>query len=219
MINGNTMAKYIKQEMTDLNGKGEEKVYYRMKTERNIDFKSFAKEVNRYHSMMNRALVENVMTNAMDVLARLLGEGYSVSIDGLGTFKAAIGLKDDKEMDTFDGNESKRNARSLQLTNVNFKADKALIREANKHCKLERAGESRLCHSPFSKEERLKMAQEYLEKHGAMKVADYVEMTQLSRTKATLELKEFRHDASTGIDTIGRRSTLVYVKRTDETND
>lgn len=213
------MAKYIKQEMTDLNGKGEEKVYYRMKTERNIDFKSFAKEVNRYHSMMNRALVENVMTNAMDVLARLLGEGYSVSIDGLGTFKAAIGLKDDKEMDTFDGNESKRNARSLQLTNVNFKADKALIREANNHCKLERAGESRLCHSPFSKEERLKMAQEYLEKHGAMKVADYVEMTQLSRTKATLELKEFRHDASTGIDTIGRRSTLVYVKRTDETND
>lgn len=213
------MAKYIKQEMTDLNGKGEEKVYYRMKTERNIDFKSFAKEVNRYHSMMNRALVENVMTNAMDVLARLLGEGYSVSIDGLGTFKAAIGLKDDKEMDTFDGNESKRNARSLQLTNVNFKADKALIREANNHCKLERAGESRLCHSPFSKEERLKMAQEYLEKHGAMKVADYVEMTQLSRTKATLELKEFRHEASTGIDTIGRRSTLVYVKRTDETND
>ena len=213
------MAKYIKQEMTDLNGKGEEKVYYRMKTERNIDFKSFAKEVNRYHSMMNRALVENVMTNAMDVLARLLGEGYSVSIDGLGTFKAAIGLKDDKEMDTFDGNESKRNARSLQLTNVNFKAYKALIREANNHCNLERAGESRLCHSPFSKEERLKMAQEYLEKHGAMKVADYVEMTQLSRTKATLELKEFRHDASTGIDTIGRRSTLVYVKRTDETND
>ena len=213
------MAKYIKQEMTDLNGKGEEKVYYRMKTERNIDFKSFAKELNRYHSIRNRALVENVMTNAMDVLARLLGEGYSVSIDGLGTFKAAIGLKDDKEMDTFDGNESKRNARSLQLTNVNFKADKALIREANNHCKLERAGESRLCHSPFSKEERLKMAQEYLEKHGAMKVADYVEMTQLSRTKATLELKEFRHDASTGIDTIGRRSTLVYVKRTDETND
>lgn len=213
------MAKYIKQEMPELNGKGEEKVYYRMKTERNIDFKSFAKEVNRYHSIMNRALVENVMTNAMDVLARLLGEGYSVSIDGLGTFKAAIGLKDDKEMDTFDGNESKRNARSLQLTNVNFKADKALIREANNHCKLERAGESRLCHSPFSKEERLKMAQEYLEKHGAMKVADYVEMTQLSRTKATLELKEFRHDASTGIDTIGRRSTLVYVKRTDETND
>lgn len=213
------MAKYIKQEMLDLSGKGEEKIYYRMKTEGNISFKEFAKEVNKHNSMMNRGLVENVITNAMDVLAELLGEGYSVSIDGLGTFKATLGLKSDKEMDSFNDDETKRNARSLQLTNVNFKADKVLIREANNHCKLERAGESRLCHSPFSKEERLKMAQEYLEKHGAMKVADYVEMTQLSRTKATLELKEFRHDASTGIDTIGRRSTLVYVKRTDETND
>ena len=210
------MAKYIKQEMPELNGKGEEKVYYRMKTERNIDFKSFAKEVNRYHSIMNRALVENVITNAMDVLARLLGKGYSVSLDGLGTFKATLGLKPDKEMDTFDEDDTKRNARSLQLTNVNFKADKVLIREANKHCKLEREGESRLRRSPFSKEQRLKMAQDYLEKHGAMKVIDYVKMTGLSRTKATLELKEFRRDASTGIDTIGRRSTLVYVLKTVE---
>ena len=208
------MAKYIKQEMPDLSGKGEEKVYYRMKTEGNISFKDFAKEVNRYHSIMNRALVENVMTNAMDVLARLLGKGYSVSLDGLGTFKATLGLKPDKEMDTFDEDDTKRNARSLQLTNVNFKADKVLIREANKHCKLEREGESRLRRSPFSKEERLKMAQDYLEKHGAMKVIDYVKMTGLSHTKATLELKEFRQDASTGIDTIGRRSTLVYVLKT-----
>lgn len=210
------MAKYIKQEMPDLSGKGEEKVYYRMKTEGNISFKDFAKEVNRYHSIMNRALVENVITNAMDVLARLLGKGYSVSLDGLGTFKATLGLKPDKEMDTFDEDDTKRNARSLQLTNVNFKADKVLIREANKHCKLEREGESRLRRSPFSKEQRLKMAQDYLEKHGAMKVIDYVKMTGLSRTKATLELKEFRRDASTGIDTIGRRSTLVYVLKTVE---
>ena len=202
------MAKYIKQEMLDLSGKGEEKIYYRMKTEGNISFKEFAKEVNKHNSMMNRGLVENVITNAMDVLAELLGEGYSVSIDGLGTFKATLGLKSD--------DETKRNARSLQLTNVNFKADKVLIREANKHCKLEREGESRLRRSPFSKEQRLKMAQDYLEKHGAMKVIDYVKMTGLSRTKATLELKEFRRDASTGIDTIGRRSTLVYVLKTVE---
>ena len=208
------MAKYIKQEMPDLSGKGEEKVYYRMKTEGNISFKDFAKEVNRYHSIMNRALVENVMTNAMDVLARLLGKGYSVSLDGLGTFKATLGLKPDKEMDTFDEDDTKRNARSLQLTNVNFKADKVLIREANKHCKLEREGESRLCRSPFSKEQRLKLAQDFLAKNGAMKVIDYVQLTGLSRTKATLELKEFRRDASTGIDTIGRRSTLVYVRKT-----
>ena len=30
------MAKYIKQEMPDIAGKGEHQVYYRMQTERNI---------------------------------------------------------------------------------------------------------------------------------------------------------------------------------------
>jgi len=48
-------------------------------------------------------------------------------------------------------------------------------------------------------------------------VADYMELTGLSRTKATLELKEFRQDTSTGITFVGRRSTIVYVKIT-ETN-
>lgn len=210
------MAKYIKQEMSDLNGKGEEKVYYRMKIQRNIDTKEFAAEVNRYNTLINKALIENVMANSMEVLARLLGEGYSVSLDGLGTFKAALGLKEEKEMDSFEDNEPKRNARSLQLTDVKFKADKALICEANKHCKLQREGESRLRHSPYTKEERLKLALNYLDKYGAMKVANYMEMTGLSHTKATLELQEFRRDVTSGITTIGKRSTLVYVKCTVE---
>ena len=35
------MAKYIKQEMNDLNGKGETKAYYRLQTTRNIDATEF----------------------------------------------------------------------------------------------------------------------------------------------------------------------------------
>lgn len=210
------MAKYIKQEMVDLNGKGEVKAYYRMKTNRNIDFRELAMHVQQHHSIMNRGLVENVMSTVVDSLAELLGEGYSVTIDGLGTFKASLGLKRDKEMDTFDGEDSKRNARSLQLTGINFKVDKALVREANSYCKLEREGESRLHHSPFTREERLALAQEYLNQNGAMKVKNYMELTGLSHTKAILELKQFRQDASTRITTIGRRSTLVYVKRNED---
>ena len=51
-----------------------------------------------------------------------------------------------------------------------------------------------------------------LEEKGAMRVVEYMELTGLSRTKATLELKEFRQDASSGITFIGRGSTKVYVK-------
>ena len=210
------MAKYIKQEMPNMNGKSEPQVYYRLKTNRNINSKEFAEHICRNGSATNRAEVESVLIRLADGLAELLGNGYSVTIDGVGTFKAALGLKQDKEMDTFDGDETKRNARSLRLTGINYRADKVLIREANRHCKLERAGESRLHHSPYTKEERLKLALQYLEKHGAMRVAEYMELTGLSRTKATLELKEFRQDLSSGITFIGRGSAKVYVKASEE---
>ena len=210
------MAKYIKQEMTDLSGKGEEKIYYRLQSERNIDFKALAEYVGRHNGMMSKGLVINVMEHVVDAMAELLGKGHSVTIDGLGTFRASLGLAEDKEMDTFDGDETKRNARSLRLTGINYRADKVLIREANRHCKLERAGEARLHHSPYSKEERLKLALQYLEEHGAMRVVEYMELTGLSRTKAAMELKEFRQDLSSGITFIGRGSAKVYVKALEE---
>ena len=206
------MAKYIKQEMNDLNGKGEGKVYYRLQTERNISFNEFTQQIEEHHGMMNRGLVKNVMTHVVDVMAELLGDGYSVTIDGLGTFKATIGLEEDKVMDTFEGGEAKRNARSLRLTGINYRADKELIKKSNSHCKLERAGESRLHRSPYTQEERLKLALQYLSKHGAMRVAEYMDLTGLSRTMAAMELKAFRQDASSGITFIGRGSAKVYVK-------
>ena len=213
------MAKYIKQEMTDLSGKGEEKVYYRLQSERNIDFNALAEYVGRHNGMMSKGLVINVMEHVVDAMAELIGKGHSVTINGLGTFRASLGLEKDKVMDTFDGDETKRNARSLRLTGINYRADKVLIREANRHCKLERDGEARLHHSPYSKEERLKLALQYLEEHGAMRVVEYMELTGLSRTKAAMELKEFRQDLSSGITFIGRGSAKVYVKALEEKSE
>ena len=210
------MAKYIKQEMPNMNGTDEPQVYYRLKTDRNISTKEFVKHISRNGSVTDRAEIEGAIIRIADGLAEFLSNGYSVTIDGVGVFKAGIGLKEDKEMDTFNGDETKRNARSLQLTHIQYRADKRLIKEANRRCKLERAGESRLCQSPYTKEERLKLALEFLEKRGAMRVADYVEMTGLSRSVATKELIEFRRDASSGISFIGSGNHKVYVRRADE---
>ena len=210
------MAQYIKQEMPNLNGTEEPQVYYRLKTNRNIDSKEFTKLISRNGSAMDRAEIESVLIRMADGLAKLLGNGHSVTIDGIGTFKAGLGLKRDKEMDSFEEDETKRNARSLQLTNINFRADKRFIIEANRHCKLERAGESRLRQSPYTKEQRLQLALEYLEKNGAMRIAHYMELTGLSHTTATKELMAFRRDPASGITTIGRGSNKVYVKRPTE---
>ena len=105
------MAKYIKQEMPNMNGTDEPQVYYRLKMNRNISTKEFVEHIGRNGSVTDRAEIEGAIIRIADGLAELLGNGYSVTIDGVGVFKAGIGLKEDKEMDAFDGNETKRNAR------------------------------------------------------------------------------------------------------------
>lgn len=210
------MARYIKQELPDLHKTGEKKAYYRMKTERKIDFNQFIDLISRHNSGISRGEAFHVLTHATDILAELLAQGYSVTIDEMGTFKATIGLVRDKEVDSFDEGTPKLNARSLRVDGVSFKADKRLILNVDKRCDLKRAWVSRLCRSPFTKEERLQKALEYLNAHGAMKVKDYMELTGLSHTVAAKELREFENDTASGITSIGRLAGKVYVRHIEE---
>ena len=207
------MAKYIKQEVPDMKKTGEQKVFYRMKVERNIDFQEFIQQVCSHHKGISRGEALRVLVSASETLAELLGEGYSVTLDDWGTFKATIGLEEGKELDTLDGNESKRNARSLHLNGVNFQADKKLVQNARRRCKLERAGVVRVNRSPYTKEERLQKALEYLEENKVLKVGQYMELTGLAHTTAANELRAFSRDASSGIISVGSRPAVVYVKR------
>ena len=162
------MAKYIKQEVPDMLKTGEQKVFYRLKTERNVDFEEFIHKICAHHPGISRGEALRVLIASSETLAELLGEGYSVTLNEWGTFKATIGLMNEKEMDTIDGNAPKHNARSLHLNGVTFQADKKLVRNARSHCKLERAGVSRIRRSPYTKDERLQKALEYLEKHNIL---------------------------------------------------
>ena len=210
------MARYIKQELPDLRSTGEKKAYYRLKTEQKIDFHQFIDRISSHNSGISKGEAFRVLMHATDTLAELLAEGYSVTIDDMGTFKATVGLVEDKEMDSFEEGTPKLNARSLKIDGVSFQADRKLIVNVDKRCDLKRAGTSRLCRSPFTKEERLQKAQEYLKSHGAMKVKHYVELTGLSHTVAAKELREFENDAASGITSIGRLAGKVYVRRMEE---
>ena len=207
------MAKYIKQELPDLRKTGEKKAYYRLKTARKIDFQQFIDYISSHNSGISRGEAFRVLMHATDTLAELLAEGYSVTIDDMGTFKATVGLVEDKEMDSFEEGTPKLNARSLKIDGVSFQADKKLIVNVDKRCDLKRAGVSPICRSPFTKEERLQKALEYLKSHGAMKVKHYVELTGLSHTVAAKELCVFEHEAASGISSIGRLAGKVYVRR------
>ena len=206
------MAKYIIQEVPDMLKTGEQKVFYRLKTERNVDFEEFIHKICAHHPGISRGEALRVLIASSETLAELLGEGYSVTLNEWGTFKATIGLMNEKEMDTIDGNAPKHNARSLHLNGVTFQADKKLVRNARSHCKLERAGVSRIRRSPYTKDERLQKALEYLEKHKVLKVAQYMELTGQGHTTSACELRSFSRDASSGIVVIGKGPSVVYVK-------
>ena len=207
------MAKYIKQEMPDIAGKGEHQVYYRMQTERNIGAAEFVEEVAGLGTGLSEGAVTHVLEQMVQTMARLLADGHTVTIGGLGTFRTAIGVMEGKEQDTFDADESKRNAQSIEVKGVNFRADKALVKDIRVQCRLERGKESRLHRSPYTREERLARALAFMEEHTVLRVPDYVRLTGLSRTTASLELRELCQDPTSGIRSIGQRASKVYIKR------
>lgn len=207
------MAKYIKQEMPDIAGKGEHQVYYRMQTERNIGAAEFVEEVAGLGTGLSEGAVTHVLEQMVQTMARLLADGHTVTIGGLGTFRTAIGVMEGKEQDTFDADESKRNAQSIEVRGVNFRADKTLVKDIRVQCRLERGKESRLHRSPYTREERLARALAFMEEHTVLRVPDYVRLTGLSRTTASLELRELCQDPASGIRSIGQRASKVYIKR------
>lgn len=211
------MARYIKQEMPDLQGTGETKCYYRLEKRRNLSSKEFLKRAGA-HGMLDDNILEHALSKIADQLVEELAEGNTVTLEGIGTFQATLGVKKDKEMDTLDGDDTKRNAKSIEVQNVRYVSDKNLVKDVNRRCSLSRAGVRRVNNSPYTKEERLKLLQNYLADaaHPFMRVADYAELTGLPRSTATKELRTFAEDRSTGIDTEGRRTAVIYVKRQGE---
>ena len=205
------MPKYIKREMPDLNGTGEKKAYYRLKTWRKLEFKEFVKRCSSIHRTYGKSVIEGVVTAVCEHLAYEISNGYSVKIDGLGTFSAKLGVRKDKEMDGFEEGTTKRNAKSIEVTGVGYRADKNLILEIDQNCDLERGGEERLRKPRFSQEERIERARQFLRENGFMHVDEYARLTGLSYSTASRELRSIASDPSSGIISQGRKSGKLYL--------
>mgnify|MGYP002626795887 FL=1 len=204
------MAKYVKQEVTDLNGTGKSQAYYKMLVYRNVDFEEFVERCVQ-HGGMQRSAIVGVITHVCNELALTLADGYSVTIDGLGTFGAKLGVRPDKEQDGFEEDEQKRNASSIEVSGVSFRADRGLVSNVNDHCRLEPGGARRLHRSPYPIEERVQRAREFLAENGVMRTSDYAQLTGLSKTVASIELRQLCNTPDSGITSRGRKSGKVYI--------
>ena len=209
------MAKYIKKEIADLNSTGKTQAYYKMQTQRKLGHEEFIDKCTHVGSGVSRAMLDAALTIVADELPRLLAAGYSVRINGIGTFNAKLGVKEDKEQDSFEANEQKRNAQSIVVSGIGFRADKELVNKTDRECDLERGGESRLRVSQYSLEQRMAMAKAYVEQNAFLRVSDYAALTGLSGSKASIELRELCQMPEAGLKASGRGSHRIYI-RNDE---
>jgi predicted histone-like DNA-binding protein len=206
------MAKYIKKEMADMRQTGVKQVCYRLKSNGTVDLGDLARRIAR-SSTFAEAEIKGVVLSLIEEVVDRMASGHSVHIDGLGTLTPKIGLREEAEPEVLDGEGRKRNARSLHVTGVSFKADKDFVRQLDSRCELEKGAVSRIRKSKYTEEQRLEKARAFLLEHTVMRLGDYYRLVGLSRTTASLELRKWDRDPATGIRSEGSYSAKVYVLR------
>lgn len=206
------MTKYVMREMYDMNGVGEKRAYPHVVELGQILEDEFVSRLGD-STGLNQSMVESVLAGMSDKLAQLMGLGYSVKVRGIGTFGLSLRVKGDKDCEVLDQEGSKRNAQSVEVRNIRFKADKTFVTRASHWCKFERDGESRISKVKTTENERRLAALEFIDKNLIMNVDDYARLTGLSRTMASKELRKFRNDPASEIGTKGRSSHIVYIRK------
>ena len=204
-------ATYIKKEVADLNGMGSTQACYKMKL-RPMDFDQFVSLCHR-EGGWDESIIRGVMSHISEKLALCMAEGFSVKLESIGTFNASLGVRGDVLPDAFEEGETRRNAKTVEVKGVAFRADKDLIRNTNRNCTLVKGGESRLKKSKYTLEERIQLACDFMKKNHFMRVPDYVRLTGLSSSTAGDELRKLERDPASGITSRGSRSQKVYVLR------
>ena len=200
------------QEMVDLHNEGKTLLYPRMELREGCGLDELARQVAE-GTTFGAGEVKGVICQVARRMAMMMAMGRPVTLDGIGTFTPALGLKKGREREEADGSGRRRNAASIEVSGVNFRVDKELVHELRRYCRLERSPRQRkLCRSPYSPEERLALAGRYLEKHPMMRVGTYAALTGLSCTTAGLELRRWAQTEGSGIGAQGMGSHRVYVR-------
>ncbi len=210
------MTKYKLQEMPDVHNTGKRRVYPKMVTNRTLSRKEFIKKMQGYHRGISESTTEAVLLDVADMLVEMLSMGYNVNLEGIGTFSLSLGFEDDKPTE-MQSEEDKMTYRKVGVKDINFKAAPEFIREVKRETDrdLERdmGGVKVIRKQLYSKDERIARALEVIEANGLITLSDYAYINNLSRTAASLELKEITDDKTSPIGSMGSGSHKVWVKR------
>ena len=212
------MTKNKLQEMPDVHNTGKRKVYPKIVTNRTLSRKEFIKRMQGYHRGISESTTEAVLLDVADMLVEMLSMGYNVNLEGIGTFSfsLSLGFEDDKPTE-MQSEEDKMTYRKVGVKDINFKASPEFIKEVKRETDhdLERdmGGVKVIRKQLYSRDERIARALEVIEANGLITLSDYAYINNLSRTAASLELKEITADRTSPIGSMGSGSHKVWVKR------
>lgn len=152
------MAEYNMQELNLPGEDGKRILYPRMKLYGQVDLETITEKI-AYASSFTRGDIIGLVQAITDEIAYQMGQGYSVKIDNLGVFTPALGLRQDRERETGEEGDTKRNAVSICLKDIHFKVDKELLYRTARHCHLKRSTDKfQRSSQVFSPQERLERA-------------------------------------------------------------
>lgn len=206
------------KKMPDLHDKGETTTYPQMV----MTGQTSTRELAEYIAMkcaFPKGVTEGVICELGEALAHEMGMGRSVKIEGLGVFTPSLSLRPGKEREKPEENTTKRNAQSIFVGGVNFRVDRELLLDTNKWCSLVRAPwKPAYSSKKYTAEQRLALAQQYLEENSFLTVRVYQQLTGLVRSTATVELRKWAHTPGSGIRPSGYGSHKVYIRREEDGN-
>lgn len=187
------MAKYKLQELPALSNVGKRRVYPKMVVNRTMSTGDMVEKMKLYHRAWSPSMIEGVLTDVGDMLVELLSMGYNVKLDGIGTFSLSLAFEDDKPTE-MQGDDDKMTYRKVGVKNVNFKSDPDLVKQVklatDKDLERDMGGVKVIRNEIYSREERVDRALRVIERDGLITLTDYAYINNLSRTAASLELKE-----------------------------
>lgn len=207
------MAKYVMQEMRNLHKEGETLLYPRMVIDGCCETEELVEIITKGSTLRKGEVLASLQLIS-EGMATLMAHGRSVRLEGIGLFTPCLSLKDGKEREDTNGEATRRNAQSIEISDINFRVEKTLVRDTNSQCNLQRQkGDWRCNRSKYSPEERLSLALKHLESNPTLTISEYEHLTGLSHTAAGRELKKWSETPESGIYFKGSGSHKVYVKK------
>ena len=206
------MTQFVLKEMNDLDGKGKGRVYPQVVINRLMTTEDLVKRMQD-NTRLGSAAIHATLLSLGENIASLLDMGFSVKIDNLGTFSLSLGFAD-KKGNKMEDEDDKMNYRRVAVKNITFKPESDLIFNINKNINLERhvQGVVKSGSDSFTPEERRLRALDFMGRHGQITLQEYANLNNVSRSKASRELKKWDEMEGSGIRSYGNAPHKIWKK-------